>query len=134
MTNRNHVLRFGDGSGWSFINGAWCDGPENALSVPDETLRQDGVGIQGSHYAFFQDEVYSDLHARFQFRLTPHSDAGIILRAADPSHFYLLHFPNCGQASRAQHFWAALSRMDDSGYLRIVKLELVRRVPSTSGL
>ncbi len=122
----------GAGGALSTAHGATV--PKMPSSVPDETLRQDGVGIQGSHYAFFQDEVYSDLHARFQFRLTPHSDAGIILRAADPSHFYLLHFPNCGQASRAQHFWAALSRMDDSGYLRIVKLELVRRVPSTSGL
>jgi len=127
-------MHFGDGTQWTFTNGAWRDGPENALTVPDELLRQDGPGIQGHHYAFLQGRAYGDLHARFQFRLSAHSDAGLILHAADPSHFYLLHFPNCGQASRAQHFWAALSRMDESGYLRIVKLELVRRVPSTSGL
>src|SRR3989304_4900896 len=63
-----------------------------------------------------------------------HSDAGIILRARDESDFYLLHFPNCGQASRAQHFWAAFSRMDHKGYRKVLKLDLVRRVPSTSGL
>lgn len=134
MTDKNSILHFGDGGGWTFINGAWCDGPENALTVPDELLRRDGPGIQGHHYAFLQDKAYDDLHACFQFRLSPHSDAGLVLRASDPSHFYVLHFPNCGQASRAQHFWGALSRMEESGYLRIAKLELVRRVPSTNGL
>ena len=128
------VLRIGDGKRWMFINGAWCDGPENALAVPDGMVRQDGPGMQGHHYAFLRDRVYGDVHARFQFRLTSHSDAGIILRAADASHFYLLHFPNCGQGSRAQHFWAALSRMDETGYLKTVKLEMVRRVPSTNRL
>ncbi|MBI2193968.1 MAG: exo-alpha-sialidase [Planctomycetes bacterium] len=132
MTGENQLLGIGDGSLWAFINGAWRDGPEDSLVVPKEILRQHGPAIQGHHYAFWRPKAYANVQARFQFRLTPHSDAGLILRATDPSHFYLVHFPNCGQASRAQHFWAALSRMDHRGYLRIVKLDLVRRVPSTN--
>ena len=130
----NQILRIGDGSGWTFVNADWCDGSQNALMVPDEKIRQNGSGIQGHHYAFLREKVYGDIHASFEFRLYSHSDVGIIIRAADPSHFHLLHFPNCGQASRAQHFWSALSRMDDSGYLRIVKMGLTRRVPSNNGI
>jgi len=129
-----HLLEIGDGSAWTFVNGAWHDGPGKALVVPEDIIRQDGRGIQGHHYAFLRDRVYDDLRISFRFRLFPHSDVGIILRARDPSRFYLLHFPDCGQASRAQHFWAAFSRMDDSGYLRIIKMELVRRIPSTNRL
>jgi len=124
------AITIGDGSAWAFFNGDWADGEEGALRVPDACLRQDGPAMQGHHYAFFRGATYSDLQARFWIRLMPHSDAGLIFRAADASHFYLLHVPNCGQASRAQHFWAALSLMDESGYLRLLKMEMVRRVPS----
>lgn len=134
MTGNSRLLRFGDGKGWTFINGRWTDGPEEALMVTKELIREDGPGIQGHHYAICREKAYGDSRIQFQFRLTLHSDAGIILRAASPTDFYLLHFPNCGQASRAQHFWAALSRMDEQGFLRIRKLDLVRRVPSTNGL
>ncbi len=131
---KNHFLKIGDGSSWMFVNGAWHDGPENSFIVPDSILRQDGAGIQGHHYAFLRDRVYDELHISFQFRLSFHSDVGIILRAADPGHFYVLHFPDCAQASRAQQFWAAFSRMDDSGYFRILKMEMVRRISSTNQL
>ncbi len=61
---------------------------------------------------------------------TGHADVGLIVRAQDPTHFYVIHFPQCGQAFRAQHFWAAVSKADGSGYLRILKLAHVRRVAS----
>ena len=127
----NEVLRIGDGSGWHFVNGEWVDGEGGLLSVPDDLVRSSGYGMQGMHFAFYRKECYRDCTVRFEFCLQAHTDAGVILRARDESHFYLLHFPNCGQASRAQNFWVALSRMDDSGYLRQVKMEMVRRVPST---
>jgi len=133
-TETTPVLRIGDGHDWHFVNGAWEDGEAHAVTVPDALRRSDGPNLQGHHYAFQTTQAYRDVRVRFAFRLTAHSDAGIILRAADESHFYLVHFPNCGQGSRAQHFWAALSMMDGSGYLRCVKLEMVRRVPSNSGL
>ena len=134
MTTESKILRIGDGSDWRFVNGDWQDGEDNLLAVPAELRRSDGYCLQGHHYAFCRRLCYRDVRVRFEFRLNPHSDAGIILRAADESHFYLLHFPNCGQAYRAQHFWAALSRMDETGYLKIVKLDMVRRVPSDKGV
>ncbi|MBM3804255.1 MAG: exo-alpha-sialidase [Acidimicrobiia bacterium] len=128
------ALKIGNGASWSFFNGSWTDGTENALEVPQKTLRQDGPAVQGDHYAFFKDAAYQDLRARFEIRLMGHTDAGLIFRAHSPGQFYVLHFPACGQQNRAQHFWASLSRMDEDGYWRIVKLELVRRVPSTAGV
>lgn len=129
-TQERRILRIGDGSGWHFINGRWQDGENGLLQVPEKLRRSDGDSIQGHHYAFHRGLWYEDVRVRFEFLLNGHSDIGVILRARDESHFYLLHFPCCGQARRAQHFWAAFSRMDNSGYLRCIKLEMVRRVPS----
>ena len=126
-------LCIGDGSAWRFSNATWVDLDDGAITVPQEQVRRDGRALQGHHYAFHQGPTYGDVRVSFEFKLQGHSDLGIILRATDESHFYVLHFPCCGQAARAQHFWAALSRMDDSGYLRCVKLELIRRVPSNIG-
>ena len=128
------TLRIGDGSDWRFVNGDWVDGEGGGLCVPEELVRSVGYGMEGMHYAFHRTLCCRDCVVRFEFQLTSHSGVGIAFRARDESHFYLLHFPNCGQQSRAQHFWAALSKMDDSGWHRIVKMELVRRVPSTLGL
>jgi hypothetical protein len=124
------VLQIGNSADWHTVNATWQDGPERELFVPTEQLRQDSSGIQGHHYAFAREHCYQDVRVRFEFKLTPHSDVGIIMRARDERSFYLFHMPDCGQASRCQHFWAALSRMDESGYLKCVKLDLVRRVPA----
>jgi hypothetical protein len=135
MTKNKRVkLRINDGRNWHFVNGRWDDREHNILRVPDELQRSDGSGIQGHHYAFHKKLCYQDVCVRFEFRLMRSTDTGIILRATDESHFYLLHFPNCGQASRAQHFWVAFSKMDNSGYLKLIKMEMMRRVPSNNGL
>jgi len=134
LAESGHVLNFQDAKSWTFFNGAWTDGPNGMLQVPKSVLRQDGPAMQGHHYAFFKPAAYQDFHAQFEIRLMAHSDVGLIFRAASAGQFYVLHFPNCGQASRAQHFWAALSRMDEDGYLRIAKLGLVNRIPSNLGI
>jgi hypothetical protein len=119
-------LQMGDGSGWFFVNGAWS---EEGDTIKPPAARAD------YYYAFHRGKVYSDLTAEFDFRITTnHADAGFILCAQDPSHFYLVHFPNGGQQYRAQHFWAALSLVDGSGYMRFLKLALVQRVPSNLGI
>jgi len=127
-------LNIGDGGSWTFVNGDWCDGPGNSLSVPSDLIRLDGDGMQGHHYAFLHDRPLGDLRADFEFALHAHSDVGLVFRASHPSRFGLIHFPNCGQASRAQHFWAGLSVMTGDGYLRLRELEMLRRVPSTDGI
>src|SRR5262245_18631352 len=104
-------LSVGDAARWQFVNGPWRDGESDTLTLPEETRAIDGTAMQGLHFAFDRSGAFADVRVKFEFCLQPHSDAGIAFRARDESHFYLLHFPNCGQACRAQHFWAAFSRM-----------------------
>jgi hypothetical protein len=124
-------LHIDNGMQWHFTNAAWIDTPDGP-SVPEDAVRTDGPAMQGHHYAVCSDgSSYDDFDAEFSFQLTPHSDVGLIFHARSLSEFYVLHFPDCGQASRGEHFWAAVSHMDSSGWMRIVKMELVRRVSST---
>ena len=127
-------IRIGDGNDWYFTNGDWIDGPDGQVSVVPEMLCQEGRGMQAVHFAFQTALCYHDCTFRFHFCLQGHSDVGIVFRASDEAGFYLLHFPNCGQAYRAQHFWVALSKMDGSGFLRRVGIRMVNRVPSTTGI
>ena len=122
MTTQPDTLRIADGCDWRFVNAPWRDGADGAMAVLPEHLRDDGYAMQGHHYAFNLNQCYQDVRVRFEFRLTPHSDVGVILRARDERQFYLLHFPDCGQASRAQNFWAALSKMDETGFHKCVRI------------
>ncbi|MAE63831.1 MAG: hypothetical protein CMJ18_06120 [Phycisphaeraceae bacterium] len=126
-------LAIGDGRDWLFTNGEWIEDGDGHTTVDPAQVRRDGSGMQGHHLALHTGGAYADVRVRFEFMLRGHTDLGIVLRAQDASSFYLLHFPCCGQARRAQHFWAAFSRMDESGYLRCIKLEMIRRVPSNIG-
>src|SRR5690242_7165003 len=115
------------GPDWEFVNGEWSNAADGTIKPP---ARQEDY-----YYAFYKGATFSDLEATFKVRLdTNHCDADLIVRAQSPSECYLIHFPNGGQQYRAQHFWAAVSKMDSSGYLRFVKLDLVRRVPSNLGI
>ena len=133
MNPHQTTVAIGDGQDWHCVNGDWVDGDDGALAVPADLLHVNGEKMQGIHFAFNRKLCYQDCTVKFDFSLMGHTDTGVILRARDESHFYLLHFPNCGQASRGQQFWAALSKMDDSGYLRLIKMEQIKRVPSTNG-
>ena len=127
-------IKIGDRRDWRFTNGDWADGESGELFVVPEMVNREGDGMQAVHFAFHTSLCYGDCTLQFQFNLSGHSDVGVIFRACDETNFHVLHFPNCAQASRAQHFWAALSRMDESGYLRRVGIQLVNRVPSTNGV
>ena len=128
-------LVLNDQEQWYFINGPWARGSDGIFQPTVKPEDDDGLGIQGYRFAFCKASGFRDLQASFRVQLRGHTDAGLILRATDPQHFYLLHFPDCGQASRAQNFWVALSKMDTSGALKILKLSYVRRVAShPSGL
>jgi len=119
----------GTGDDWRFVGGAWADGEDEEL-LPSQDRRETGA-LQGVNFAFSRSLCFRDGTVRFEVLVNPHADAGVIFRAADEAHFYLLHFPNCAQASRAQHFWVALSKMEGHGHLRIIKMEMVRRVSSS---
>jgi hypothetical protein len=121
-------LRIGDGRAWTFVNSTWRD---TAGGIVGER-KSDGDGLQGLCLAFYKATAFADIEATFSVQLpTAHADIGLIVRAQDPTRYYLIHFPQGGQSYRAQNFWAALSVADGSGYLRILRLELVRRVASS---
>jgi hypothetical protein len=121
-------LAIGDGSGWTFVNSRWSDTPEGGIAG---ARTGDGDGLQGYCLAFVKSPAYADVEATFNVQMnTNHADQGFIVRAQDPTRYCLLHFPQTGQQYRAQHFWAALSVADGSGYLRLKHLALVRRVAS----
>ena len=128
-SNPIQTISIADGE-WHFVNGDWHDFDAGQVGVEKNDVRRDGDGMQGHHYAFARHLCFQDVRVRFEFRVGNHTDAGIILRARDESDFYMLHFPGCGQASRCQQFYAALSRMDHTGYLHCIKLEMIRRVPA----
>ena len=120
-------LKIGDGSDWRFVTSQWKD--QDGQIVGSKT--GDGDGLQGYCLAFNKKLAYSDVQAEFTVCMqSGHADIGLIVRAQDPTHYYLIHFPQCGQGYRAQHFWAAVSKADGSGYLRLLKVQLVPRVAS----
>lgn len=121
-------LKIGDGSEWMYVAGTWSDTPEGGIAG---SRNGDGQGLQGYSFAFNKAQAFADLEAEFTIQMPAnHADIGLVVRAQDPTHYYLIHFPQCGQAYRAQHFWAAVSKADGSGYLRILKLAHVQRVAS----
>ena len=80
--------------------------------------------------AFNTAGVYVDFEAEFQFRwgASGHSGAGLIFRAQDARHYYKAHFPNIGQAARASHFWAVISKVGDNGWTEVLKMEMLHGV------
>jgi hypothetical protein len=120
-----------DGRNWRFSGAPWADRPGNGgPGVPADVPGGAAAGLQGYHFAFYRRYCLSDCTIRFEFRHDGFSDVGLILRAQGMSRFHFLHFPYVGQANNTQNFWAALSRMEESGWMRTVKLELVRREPA----
>jgi len=109
---------------WSFVGGAWQESDEGIIEPPGKMLADDQLG-------FFLGKMYSDVEAEFEFRWnTSHCGAGLVVRAQDTSHYYLVHFPNCGQYTRGKNFAAAVSKSDGAGWLEILKMDLVHGVPS----
>lgn len=120
-TLENQPLTIADGSNWHFVNSGWKEGENHLLEVSGNTPRSEGDEALLHQYAFHRRLCYQDVCMRFEFLLTAHSNAGVILCTGSESHFYLLQFPNTGQAYRAQQFWAAFSWMDETGLDPVTK-------------
>ena len=130
----SETLRIGDGRDWHFFNEKWIDGENGLLTIPEDKFLADGIGMRAHHYAFYLGSFFKDVRVRFEFRSASRCDVGIILRARGESRFYVFYIPNCGMASRSQNFWASFAKMDESGYFKAIKTELVRRVPGNWGV
>ena len=110
------------------IGGAWQE-TDGVISTPA------GPGVWADDYLhFFRGRAYADFEAEFEFRWqTNHCGTGLILGAQNASDFHLVHFPCCGQHFRAKHFWAAVSKMEKTGWLKILKMDMIRGVVSELG-
>ena len=112
---------------WSLVGGAWQENEEGLVTPP----REPNVDL----LAFYVGKMYSEVEAEFEFRWNiGNCGAGFVVRAQDPSHYYLVHFPCCIQCNRAEHFWAAISKVDDSGWVEVLKMEMVPGVASEWGI
>jgi len=120
-------VSLGEGTDWAFINGAWREDSEGIITPPDEAVDE--------NLAFYTTYAYSDFEVEFEFR--PEyviAGSGLIFRAQDAHHYYLVHFPYTGQQYRAEHFWAAISEVDETGWVKVLRMELVPGVPSEIGI
>ena len=119
-------LTLGDKKGWSFLGGEWSESGEGVISPPDQWHLHSR--------AFYSAKGFGDVTVRFEYqadyREVGSGDAGLILRAADGAHFYLIHFPWGGQQLRAKHFWGGIAKVEGDGYLRHLRFAMVPGVPS----
>jgi hypothetical protein len=74
-------LTIGTGSDWHFVNGPWLDGENGLVAVEKDSVIADGDAMQCNHWAFNKALCYKDCTARFEVKLQPHTDTGIVLRA-----------------------------------------------------
>ena len=85
--------------------------------------------------AFATEKAYGDLEAEFEFRRDAwHCGVGLIVRAQDARHYYVVGFPFCGQQIREGHLWAYITRVNETGWARVLMLERVPGVPAEAGL
>ena len=111
---------------WHFSGDAWSEDSDGVLRPPD---------VRNLHSrAFHTSEQFDDVTIEFEYngnyRETGTGNAGLILRASDPNHFYYVHFPWGGQQLRAKHFWVGIAKVDGDAYQRNIAFEYVPGVPS----
>ena len=112
---------------WTFVGGEWEESDKGIFIPPRKPTNE--------HLAFNTSEAFTDFEAEFEFRWEiQNSGAGFIFRAKNARQYYMVHFPCTGQQYRAEHFWAAISKVDESGWVRFLRMEMVHGVPSEIGL
>ena len=112
---------------WYFVGGPWIADEQGVLTPADASADE--------HLGFYTRHAYLDFEAEFKFRWdNTICGAGLIFRAQDAHRYYLVHFHCTGQQYRTAHFWAAISKVDDSGHVKVLKMQTVPGVPSELGL
>lgn len=140
------ALTLGNGSNWHFLTGQdmpikWTENSEGIIDpLVDFADKPPYSGLVPHGYqpkrAFYTRTAYGDLRAEFDYK--PYYDyqgsghAGMILRAQDPNHFYIVYFPYTGQTLRSKNFLAAIGKVEGDGYIRNLGLVWVPNVPSES--
>ncbi len=111
---------------WSFSGDPWTQDQDGVMRPPD---------ARNLHSrAFWTASQFADATIEFEYnasyRETGTGNAGLILRASGPNHFYYVHFPWGGQQLRAKHFWAGVAKVEGDAYQRNLAFEYVPGVPS----
>ena len=132
---------------WAFLGPTWAEAPYEGdrpglLRPHVKELHFDQDAYDGQrcrnadvHLAFNTATAYRDFEAEFAFRFeTATGGAGFIFGARGAAEYHMAHLPTHGQTYRAKNFWAAISRMDRTGYLSVLKLQLVHGVVSELGI
>lgn len=135
-------LNINNGSGWNFLGGQWSEDEDGVIRPPTNALRRGANAYEGQRttnadnlLAFYTGTAYSDFEAEFKFRWDAgHCGAGFAFRAQDAQHYYLAHFPCIGQCTRAEHFWAVISMVDDTGWVKVLKMEMLHGVATEGGI
>lgn len=119
---------FGDAIGqWRFVGGDWKQNAEGVINSPGK--------FEQHHLAFLPETAYGNVEAEFEFRRdSNHGGVGLVVRAQDAQRYYVVEFPFCGQQAREGHFWSAITRVDASGWGKVLLEERVAGVPAEAGL
>lgn len=120
------ALHLGDAQAWNFSGEPWSEDPEGAIRPPDARNLHSRAFCTGEQF----DDAAIEFDYNGSYRETGTGNAGLILRATDPNHFYYVHFPWGGQQLRAKHFWAGVAKIEGSAYQRNIAFEYVPGVPS----
>ena len=119
-------LVLGDGSQWQCLGGEWREDDAGAIQPP--------AGRDMHTRAFYTGKAFSDVTVEFDYMPLylegGAGTAGLILRARDGGHGYLMHFSWGGQTMRAKNYWAGLAKLQGDGYLRHIRFDSVNGVPS----
>ena len=111
---------------WTFVEGPWQEDEHGVITAPPE--------LGDENLAIYTEHAFGDFEAEYEFRWDERfTDAGFVLRGRDAQHFYVTQLPCCGQQYRAEHFWAAISKADGTGFLQVLKMELMHGVSSATG-
>ena len=111
---------------WSFVEGPWEEDEQGVITAPPD--------LGDENLAIYTEHAYGDFEAEYEFRWDhAWTDAGFVFRGRDAQHFYVVQLPCVGQQYRAEHFWAAISKADRTGYLQVLKMEMMHGVTSAVG-
>ena len=112
---------------WQFVEGAWAEDQQGVIMAPGN------LGDQ--NLAIYTARAYCDFEAEFEFRWDgTWTNAALVFRARDAQHYYMVHCPVVGQQHAGEHFWGAISRVDESGYAKVLKMEMVHGVSCATQL
>jgi len=127
-------LSVGDGTDWHFMTSeenekiqvAWED-TSNGINPKTEAMSE-------RKRAFYTKHAFEDVTIEYKVNLRYDQQgsgrAGVMLRAQDPNHYYLVYFPHSAQVYRAKNFWVGIAKVEGNGYIHNLKLAWIPNVPA----